>query len=157
MSFSLILQSKEPCITSARTLWSVIPLKWLNTSATKRILKSKVTSPLCLCRESCSVCIAVTLDGTVFHKAGLITGGSTNSGTGRKWEEAQVTGKASDMLIGDTLLMISSGLKKLEESLRLQLAELTKSRPRGNQDDRLTAEMSRLGTELTVAKDALVR
>lgn len=40
--------------------------------------------------------IAVTLDGTVFHKAGLITGGSTNAGTGRKWEEAQVQGKPSD-------------------------------------------------------------
>jgi structural maintenance of chromosome 1 len=36
----------------------------------------------------------VVLDGTVFHKAGLITGGSSGSGrgSGKRWEEKEVLG-----------------------------------------------------------------
>ena len=37
--------------------------------------------------------IAVTLEGTVFHKAGLITGGSTNAASGKKFEKKQLDGK----------------------------------------------------------------
>jgi len=44
----------------------------------------------------------------------------------------------------------------LEETLRQQISELNRSRPRSNHDDRLTAEISRLETELTVSKDDLV-
>jgi len=33
---------------------------------------------------------AVTLEGTVIHKSGLITGGRSTHGSGKKWEEAEV-------------------------------------------------------------------
>jgi len=39
--------------------------------------------------------IAVTLDGTVIHKSGLITGGKSSHNTGKKWEEKEVQGSSS--------------------------------------------------------------
>jgi structural maintenance of chromosome 1 len=38
-------------------------------------------------------CAAVTLEGTVIHKSGLITGGRSSHGGGKKWEEKDVQGK----------------------------------------------------------------
>ncbi len=35
---------------------------------------------------------AVTLDGTVIHKSGLMTGGRSTHGNGKKWEEKDVQG-----------------------------------------------------------------
>jgi hypothetical protein len=36
---------------------------------------------------------AVTLEGTVIHKSGLITGGRSTHGGGKKWEEKDVQGR----------------------------------------------------------------
>ena len=36
--------------------------------------------------------VAVTLEGTIIHKSGLITGGRSTLGNGRKWEEKDVQG-----------------------------------------------------------------
>lgn len=84
--------------------------------------------------------IAVTLEGTVIHKSGLITGGKSTHGSGRKWEEQEV-----------------QGLKRQQELYISQLRELQKSKPRGQVEESLTAEMSRLESSLTVARDDLVR
>jgi structural maintenance of chromosome 1 len=54
-----------------------------------------------------------------------------------------------------SVLTLREGLRQLEESLRGQLAELTKNRPRNSADEVLTSEISRLETELAVAKDDL--
>jgi chromosome segregation ATPase len=35
---------------------------------------------------------AVTLDGTVIHKSGLITGGRSSQSNSKKWEEKDVQG-----------------------------------------------------------------
>ena len=35
---------------------------------------------------------AVTLEGTVIHKSGLITGGRSSHGSGKKWEEKDIQG-----------------------------------------------------------------
>lgn len=35
-------------------------------------------------------CAAVTLEGTVIHKSGLITGGRSTHESGKKWEEQEV-------------------------------------------------------------------
>ena len=36
---------------------------------------------------------AVTLDGTIIHKSGLMTGGRSTHGNGKKWEEKDVQGQ----------------------------------------------------------------
>jgi structural maintenance of chromosome 1 len=41
-------------------------------------------------------CSAVTLEGTVIHKSGLITGGRSSHGNNKKWDEKDVQG----MLVG---------------------------------------------------------
>jgi structural maintenance of chromosome 1 len=35
----------------------------------------------------------VTLEGTVIHKSGLITGGRSSQNTGKKWDEKDVQGR----------------------------------------------------------------
>ena len=35
----------------------------------------------------------MTLEGTVIHKSGLITGGRSSHDTGKKWEEKDIQGK----------------------------------------------------------------
>ena len=34
--------------------------------------------------------LAVTLEGTIIHKSGLITGGRSSHGSGKKWEEKDI-------------------------------------------------------------------
>lgn len=36
--------------------------------------------------------VAVTLEGTIIHKTGMITGGRSTHANGRKWEEKDVQG-----------------------------------------------------------------
>ncbi|WWD15974.1 hypothetical protein CI109_100398 [Kwoniella shandongensis] len=80
---------------------------------------------------------AVTLEGTVIHKSGLITGGQGASG-GRKFEEREV-----------------EGLKRLKETLLGQLQDLHRSKPKDKGDEGLLESLSRLDAESTIAKDDL--
>ena len=41
--------------------------------------------------------VAVTLEGTVIHKSGLITGGKSSHNTGKKWEEKEIQGSPNSM------------------------------------------------------------
>ncbi len=50
-----------------------------------------------------------------------------------------------------------SGLKRQRDSLLSQLRDLSKQKPRGKNDDNLFAEVSRLESAITIAKDDLVR
>ncbi|TFK48892.1 cohesin complex subunit psm1 [Heliocybe sulcata] len=81
---------------------------------------------------------AVTLEGTIIHKSGLITGGRSTHGASKKWEEKDL-----------------QGLHRVRDSLLSQLRDLAKSKPRGKSDDNLISEISRLENTLTVAKDDL--
>lgn len=49
-----------------------------------------------------------------------------------------------------------SGLKRQQETYISQLRELQKSKPRGQVEENLTLEMSRLESALTLARDDLV-
>ncbi|EPQ50920.1 condensin complex subunit SMC1 [Gloeophyllum trabeum ATCC 11539] len=91
-----------------------------------------------VCYEKGQEVKAVTLEGTIIHKSGLITGGRSTHGTGKKWEEKDV-----------------QGLQRVRDSLLSQLRELAKNKPRGKTDDTLIAEITRLENALTVAKDDL--
>lgn len=37
--------------------------------------------------------IAVTLEGTIIHKSGLITGGRSTHSNGKKWDDKDIQGK----------------------------------------------------------------
>lgn len=81
---------------------------------------------------------AVTLEGTIIHKSGLLTGGRSSHGNGRKWEEKDV-----------------QGLQRVRDNLLGQLRDLNKSKPRGKADESLIGEITRLESACTVAKDDL--
>ncbi|KAI0692899.1 cohesin complex subunit psm1 [Cytidiella melzeri] len=81
---------------------------------------------------------AVTLDGTVIHKSGLMTGGRSSHGNGKKWEEKDV-----------------QGLQRVRDKLLGDMHELNKNKPRGMADDTLLAEITRLEPALAVARDDL--
>ncbi|KAK8869753.1 hypothetical protein IAR55_000321 [Kwoniella newhampshirensis] len=80
---------------------------------------------------------AVTLEGTVIHKSGLITGGQ-GSGGGRKFDDREV-----------------EGLKRLKETYLSQLQELHRSKPKDKADEGLLESLARLDAESTIAKDDL--
>ncbi|PCH34989.1 cohesin complex subunit psm1 [Wolfiporia cocos MD-104 SS10] len=91
-----------------------------------------------VCYEKHQEVKAVTLEGTIIHKSGLITGGRSSHGNSRHWEEKDV-----------------QGLHRVRDNLLAELRQLQKSKPRGNADENLTAEITRLENELQVAKDDL--
>ncbi|KAG8997801.1 Structural maintenance of chromosomes protein 1 [Tulasnella sp. JGI-2019a] len=80
---------------------------------------------------------AVTLEGTIIHKGGNITGGRSTHNN-KKWEDQEVAGmrRTQDVLIG-------------------QLKELSASKPRNKNDDTIMPEISRLESALTIARDEL--
>ncbi|BGP16097.1 hypothetical protein JCM10213_007524 [Rhodosporidiobolus nylandii] len=80
---------------------------------------------------------AVTLDGTVIHRAGTITGGTSHSG-GRHFEDQEV-----------------EALRRRESELRGKLAEVFKNRPRANAEELLLTDVTRLNADIQVVNDDL--
>lgn len=91
-----------------------------------------------VCWEKGQEVKAVTLDGTVIHKSGLMTGGRSTHGSSKKWEEKDV-----------------QGLIRLRDTLKSQLQELSRSKSRGKADENIIAEIARLESAITLAKDDL--
>ncbi|TFY68970.1 hypothetical protein EVJ58_g695 [Rhodofomes roseus] len=91
-----------------------------------------------VCYEKKQDVKAVTLEGTIIHKTGMITGGRSTHGNGRKWEEKDV-----------------QGMQRVRDNLLGELRELNKSKPRGKADENMESEISRLESALSVAKDDL--
>jgi structural maintenance of chromosome 1 len=81
---------------------------------------------------------AVTLDGTVIHKGGLMTGGRTGNSAGRRWEDQEV-----------------ENLRRLKDNLIAQLNALPKAR-RGAQEETLQGELYGLEQKLAYNRDELV-
>ncbi|EIW69438.1 hypothetical protein TREMEDRAFT_62305 [Tremella mesenterica DSM 1558] len=82
---------------------------------------------------------AVTLEGTVIHRSGLITGGQ-GSGGSRKFDDREV-----------------QGLQRLKEQYLQQLQDLNRAKPKDNADEGVLENLARLDAEATIAKDDLVR
>lgn len=100
----------------------------------------------------------MTLEGTVIHKSGLITGGRSSHNSNKKWDEKDVQGQK---LYSLTMAFQSNescflGLIRNREILLSQLKELNKQKPRTKTDENLLAEVSRLESMLTVQRDDLV-
>nr|GAT51561.1 condensin complex subunit SMC1 [Mycena chlorophos] len=81
---------------------------------------------------------AVTLEGTIIHRSGLITGGRSTHASGKKWDDKDI-----------------AGLTKNKDNLLSQLKDLQKQKQKINSDDKLNAEINRLDAALTLAKDDL--
>lgn len=89
----------------------------------------------------------MTLDGTVIHKSGLITGGTGSSQ--RRFNDTDVQ---SGYKIRTTSL--TKGLHNAKDTYMKQLAELAKARP--TVDDHLLTALRRLDAEISVLTDNLV-
>ncbi|RHZ63251.1 hypothetical protein Glove_330g45 [Diversispora epigaea] len=87
---------------------------------------------------------AVTLDGTIIHKSGLITGGHSDdilSGAKRVTEK-----KRADNL---------EGLKRQRDEIFLKLSNLNKSKRRGNFEEQKKSEISGLESRLELSQQDL--
>ncbi|KAF9479327.1 condensin complex subunit SMC1 [Pholiota conissans] len=91
-----------------------------------------------VCYEKGQEVKAVTLEGTIIHKSGLITGGRSTHNNAKKWDEKDV-----------------QGLIRARDNLLAEQRELSKQKPRGKTDESLIAEISRLESVIVVAKDDL--
>lgn len=80
---------------------------------------------------------AVTLDGAVIHKAGLMTGGRVENNNSNQWADEKV-----------------EGLRKLKEKLTTELTELSRSK-HSNREEMLKAEVSGLQMKLSYGSDQL--
>lgn len=107
---------------------------------------------------------AVTLEGTIIHKSGLITGGRSTHNTGKKWDEKDVQGMKIHKFVQPPFIfmpvlscLLFIGLMRVRDALLAQLADLNKQKPRGKSDENLIAEVARLDSAITIAKDDLVR
>ncbi|KAF6764433.1 cohesin complex subunit psm1 [Ephemerocybe angulata] len=89
-----------------------------------------------VCYEKGQEVKAVTLEGTVIHKSGLITGGKSTHNNSKKWDDNDIQGK-------------------LQLPLQAQRLELSKQKPRAKSDDNIISEISRLEATITVARDDL--
>lgn len=107
----------------------------------------------------CVCDIAVTLEGTIIHKSGLITGGRSTHSSNKKWDEKDVQGETTSCVHCTKMkyvLLFIIGLTRVRDGLMSQLKELGKQRPRMKTDENLLAEISRLESTLTVLRDDLV-
>ncbi|PPQ98373.1 hypothetical protein CVT26_013579 [Gymnopilus dilepis] len=91
-----------------------------------------------VCYEKGQEVKAVTLEGTIIHKSGLITGGRSTHSNDKKWDEKDV-----------------QGLIRVRDTLLAEQRELSKQKPRGKTDETLINEITRLEADITVAKDDL--
>ncbi|KZT66248.1 cohesin complex subunit psm1 [Daedalea quercina L-15889] len=91
-----------------------------------------------VCYEKKQDVKAVTLEGTIIHKTGMITGGRSTHGNGRKFGEKDV-----------------QAWQRVRDNLLGELRELSKSKPRGKADENLETEINRLEAALSVSKDDL--
>ncbi|TFY79840.1 hypothetical protein EWM64_g4174 [Hericium alpestre] len=91
-----------------------------------------------VCYEKGQEVKAVTLEGTIIHKSGLITGGRSSHDNNKKWEEKDV-----------------QGLHRVRATLLAQMSDLTKTKPLTRADEDLISEIARLESSLNIAKDDL--
>ncbi|CDZ96284.1 cohesin complex subunit psm1 [Phaffia rhodozyma] len=90
-----------------------------------------------VCYEKNQDVKAVSLDGTVIHKSGSITGGHSQHEK-RSFDENELT-----------------ALHQQRDSLMAHLAQLAKERPKAKSDEHLVAEITRLESELAIVRDDL--
>lgn len=108
-----------------------------------------------VCYEKGQEVKAVTLEGTIIHKGGNITGGVVAGGQSRHFEEREVEGPSPELCGMELTLRLV--LRQREAELKSKLAEIARNRPRGSADDELKTEIVRLESALTLLRQDLVR
>ena len=91
-----------------------------------------------LCYERNVDAKAVTLDGTVIHKGGLMTGGRGQQQNSKRWEDSEV-----------------ENLYKLKDKLINDLTNLPKGHRRGTEEETLQGELVGLEQRLSYAREEL--
>ncbi|KAH8927948.1 cohesin complex subunit psm1 [Atractiella rhizophila] len=92
-----------------------------------------------VCFEKGQEVKAVTLDGTVIHRAGLITGGAAGlQANSKRWEQGEL-----------------DELCQHRDSLLSQLRSLAEEQPRPGAEEQLSLEVERLKRDHTASKDEL--
>lgn len=89
-----------------------------------------------ICWEKRNDVKAVTLDGSIIHKGGNMTGGQSGKQDSRRWEDAEV-----------------ANLRKLQEKLVSELAALPESRRAASEEETLQGELAGLEQKLTYIED----
>lgn len=89
-----------------------------------------------ICWEKRNDVKAVTLDGSIIHKGGNMTGGQGGKQDSRRWEDTEV-----------------ENLRKLQEKLVSELAALPESRRGASEEELLQGELTGLEQKLTYLKD----
>ncbi|KAF6230227.1 hypothetical protein HO133_004567 [Letharia lupina] len=89
-----------------------------------------------ICWEKRNDVKAVTLDGSIIHKGGNMTGGQSGKQDSRRWEDTEV-----------------ENLRKLQEKLVSELAALPESRRGASEEELLQGELTGLEQKLTYLKD----
>ncbi|KAF3937191.1 hypothetical protein ABW19_dt0203372 [Dactylella cylindrospora] len=125
-----------------------------------------------ICYEKGVEVKAVTLEGTVFHKGGMMTGGRVDKRNTRRWDDAEADGfrKLADDLRAKVQELDKVSHRPEEESLRAELDRLEK-RLSGLREERdglknilndkkkyvqhLEKELKSLGPELSAAEKAV--
>ncbi len=89
-----------------------------------------------ICWEKRNDVKAVTLDGSIIHKGGNMTGGQGSKPDSRRWEETEV-----------------ENLRKLQEKLVCELAALPESRRGSSEEEVLQGELTGLEQKLTYLRE----
>lgn len=89
-----------------------------------------------ICWEKRNDVKAVTLDGSIIHKGGNMTGGQGGKSESRRWEDSEV-----------------ENLRKLSEKLIAELASLPETRRGATEEEVLQGELAGLEQKLTYVKD----
>ncbi|MCJ1429572.1 Structural maintenance of chromosomes protein 1 [Sticta canariensis] len=91
-----------------------------------------------ICWEKRNDVKAVTLDGSIIHKGGNMTGGQGGKGDARRWEDTEV-----------------ENLRKLKEKLLADLSALPEPRRGASEEEVLQGELTGLEQKLAYAKEEL--
>ncbi|KAI8379663.1 RecF/RecN/SMC [Radiomyces spectabilis] len=89
-----------------------------------------------ICFEKKEDLKTVTLDGTVIHRNGLMTGGQSGSDEGRRWQERDV-----------------EGLMRTRDKLLSELNELSKSKRMGSAEEIARSDCAGLESRISVLQD----
>ena len=89
-----------------------------------------------ICWEKRNDVKAVTLDGSIIHKGGNMTGGQLGKGDARRWEDTEV-----------------ENLRKLKDRLLAELNALPETRRGASEEEVLQGELTGLEQKLAYAKD----
>lgn len=104
---------------------------------------------------------AVTLDGTLIHKNGMITGGQMGSNQAVRWEEKELDGKdesANGNYVHGSIDSIPSmpALRKVKDSLVSELTDLQRQRKTNSDEDEARMGIARLTSKLKTLRDQTV-